>query len=294
MKHTLLRHLAVSTLLLAGLVSRADYLILLEKGDSIVTKSIYTHRTTLSVNHGEIPLGDIVLMERRDMRWTYRSSDGKKIPLPLCKDRTAIFACAYAAKHGADKPLGTFPMLEPAWTTDPLFIASYRTALLDQWIRTDIHGNPLPNDTIRPLESEELSVILRTGDTLIVGKNNFFMKKDTLCWFGGGRLHKDQVLLLRSKKGLQLIQDWNGHIAKFDQPIPDLSPASRGVIYAHTYVTTTASDLPACDLADASVILAADATEDSFILARALNRSSTLSGVNTGLIIAKNMLRLMP
>lgn len=288
--------MVISAFFLSGLASRADYLVVLERGDTIVSKRAYTRSTTLSLSNGQVPLSDILLVEQigHDKRWTFRASDRKKMPLPICKDKVAIFACAYAAKYGADKPLGTFPMLEPAWASDPLFIACYRTALLDQWIRTDVQGGPLPNDTIRSFESEEISVILRTGGTLAIGKNNFFMKGDTLCWFGGGRLHKDQVLLLRSKKGLQVIKDWNNHIQKFRSPIPDLSPASRGVVYAYIHGAVTASDLPASDLADAPVIMAASSTELAFIIAREESGTATLGAARTGLIVAKSMLMLLP
>lgn len=288
------RSLAASAFLLFSLVLQANYLVVLENGDTLSSKKGFKKGDALDLTTGPVPVRDVVFVEHNTERWTYRLSDEQKMPLPFCRDTISAFACAYAVKHGPDKMLGEFPMVDPNWASDPRFIACWRTALLDQWVRTDVQGRPLPHDTVRPFKSEELSVILRNGDTLMVGKNNFFMKGDTLCWFGGGRLHKDQVLLLRSKKGLQIIQDRNDHIAKFEQPIPDLSPASRGVIYGHIYGGTTLSDLPTSDLPDAPAILAASATEAAFVAARMQNRSSTLSGVNVGMSLAKNLFLFVP
>ena len=294
MKSTLLGSLAVPVFLMLSFTLRAEYMVVIETGDTLISKKSMKRGTKLALSDRDVLLNDIVFVVHKEERWTYRSADGQKWLLPVSADKIIAFACAYAAKYGADKALGDFHLVDPAWASDPKFIACYRTALLDQWIRSDIRGRPLKNDTIKSYKSEELSVVLRTGDTLMIGKNSFFMKKDTLCWFGGGRIPENQVLLLRSPKGLQILPEWNDRIVKFEQPIPDLSPASRGVIYAHIFKETKLPDLPASDLADAAVILAAGATEDAFIIARAKNRTSTLSGVAIGVNAAKTLLMLVP
>lgn len=295
MKGLVPRYIALFLLVTARpLLCSADYFVVRESGDTARSNRGSKYGSVFHLKAEDIPVSDIVFVENNGKRWTYRVITEDRLDLPMCRDTIAAFACAYAAKYGATRALGEFPMIKPDWASDPRFIACYRTALLDQWIRTDERGRPLANDTIRPTKDDRLWVIKRNGDTVMVGKNNFFMKGDTLCWFGGGRMHRDDVLLLHSKKGPQFIT-WRGKIAQFDPPIPDLSPASRGVIYGHMYgLGMDASKLSPGDRPDAAAILAACYAEHDFVMARIAKGSSTLSGVAIGATVAKNILMFIP
>jgi len=77
-------------------------------------------------------------------------------------------------------------------------------------------------------------IVKRSGDTLRVEKD-FYPKKDTLCWYGGGRMHRDDVLLVIDRHGQRVFRQRDNQLVELDESVVDRSPCSQAIVLANIH-----------------------------------------------------------
>lgn len=274
----------------------AQYRIVLMSGDTLMSRACSDDGDSLKLKDRHVSKRDVQFVDAYKKRRAYKHEGGKEVIVPIFSDPVLSTATCCAAKYGGSElGLGQFALPDKALLTDQRFIAAFRTALLDQWIQTDIEGRYLKTRVSEEKGATSNIVILRTGDTLDVGKKDFYIKGDTLCWFGGGRTHKDQVLLLYSAKGLRYIRDATSKAIPFHPPICDLSPCYQGVAYAHIYGFNL-GDLKAPPLSgeDLAVFQASCEVEHAFMVERAEQKTESLTGAHVGMGVLRGILFALP
>ena len=92
----------------------------------------------------------------------------------------------------------------------------------------------LANDLSVPLPYNGNMIVKRSGDTLRVEKD-FYPKKDTLCWFGGGRMHRDDVLLVIDRHGQRVFRQRDNQLVELDETVVDRSPCSQAIVLANIH-----------------------------------------------------------
>lgn len=214
---------------------------------------------SLSTDSGRIAKRDVlfVTMDKKD--YVYNSLTGEKTRVKLKESCRACRAGrAYAAKYaGSGLELEGFrPPVPARLLGDTLFIKFFRREMYDRDVPVDADGHlrkaqAEPKDTARA-QKEVLGtarkalldrhvVYLRNGDSLEVNAD-FFPKKDTLCWFGGGRLPKDDVLAFQTGNDQWVLTDKSSSLAKVRPAKNVHEPCAKGELLTLIYDGSKTTD----------------------------------------------------
>jgi hypothetical protein len=237
-------------LLLTSLAAQAQgpYSILLETGDTVVTPTYYTKIDSLGYKGGIVAKKDAVLFWTPRERWTFTYPAGRMVKIRE-KGSSGCVLGRVCAQRFEDYAAEFDSLTIPAtWIGDTALVRCYREALAGKGIPTNESGDRAsgPDDGMMAegegghggtMPGEPRQVILRTGDTLFVTKD-MYSTDTTVCWFGGGRKHRSDVLLWRSERGQFFFPAAEKGKSRLKKPVPDMSPASKGRLYANILFAT--------------------------------------------------------
>jgi hypothetical protein len=228
----------------ATLSTCAQTTITLETGTTAVAWQLREVGDSLATEHGRYAKRDILHLAKGKETYVFNV---KSMGLTLVKFKETCGACRlgriYGAKYaGALLMAADFrPRPNATLLADPLFDRFQQEEQNDReqripevHVRADALSDEQPKKTTSGNLSSSNMVITRAGDTLRVGKD-FFAKGDTLCWFGGGRLHRDEVLLIIDRHGQSVFSGTERRIVELDVPVIDRSTCSMAIILANIY-----------------------------------------------------------
>ncbi len=252
MHHRLL--LTAIAAVLGQFSSRAQYRIILERGDTIPAKEYYTKGDSLGFPGGRVAKKDVLCM-----------TSGKHIyqfPLPgmgltttkleetdpLCR-RAALFGIKYAKAEPGTQVHD--PLLDSLSTEQWMqcFTTYCPVRTVDSGkggaAEVEIVEEAGPLDGVRSdvdITSPTPLIVLRNGDTLTAPKGVTWIK-DQIHFIGGADIPRAEVLMLVDLGGQHVFHERTGQKMKLKPQVRDLTPGALGVIYARIYwdsVNTTA------------------------------------------------------
>lgn len=286
-------------LLYAGLFM-AQTVVTREDGRIWRISTLSEQGDSLSTDSGRIAKRDVlfVTMDKKD--YVYNAVTGEQTRVKLKEScRACRSGRAHAAKYAGSglDPEQFVPPLTPKMLADTLFIRFYRDELDDRGFRTDKQGHlerevitpsiaePEPNQSKAarlPKASPELNTVyLRNGDSLSVN-TQFYVKGDTLCWFGGGRFPKDQVMFVRANGHRMFIPDRGGGMVRMKPEDPYVTACDKGALLGRIY---EGSRKPAAQVRATNSSLLADPAVNAcfnYMEARAEEESRTYVQVGIG------------
>lgn len=211
--------------------AQGPYTALLSNGDTLRGKEYFLKGDTLGFRGGaRVAARDVALFWSPKERWTFTYPAGrmKKVleegSRPCTLGRITALRCA-------DHPIAFDSLpVPPHWRSEPQFLACYLADLKDRGTTAAQNGDR--SAVIVPRADH--MIFLRNGDSLAV-ETTFYSKPDSLCWMGGGRMHKDRVFWVRTKDRLLLMVDRSNSLV----PVPagsDLQSAcGKGKLLTRIY-----------------------------------------------------------
>ena len=222
----------------------AQYTVRLESGDTLSIPSYYIKGDSLGFPAGRVASKEIVYMTIREEVYIFKIPSGAmrrvhiENPHKPCSQGKIHAERLEEAGIEAQRALG----VRLGQLGDPDYALCFKGRLAEQGINID---QTSPSVVVGERDPEPNyptnMVVLRTGDTLEVGRS-FYMTGDSLDWSDDTkRIHKDDVLVLLTKEGQKIIPYKRSVILPLKTQVKQLSPCSFGLIYAHIY---QGSDIP--------------------------------------------------
>ncbi len=232
---------------------QGPYTALLINGDTIRGKEYYTRRDSLGfIGGSKVPLKDVVLFWTPKERWTFTHPEGRRERFhEQLTDPCARATLARLRNSQRLTPFDSLP-IPTAWRSDTLMRGCYETWLMEQPILFDDDEGEVVSEAYRALKQVCLDgsggvaigapslIIFLSGDTLSL-KKEFHHKEGELCWYGGGCISVDTILLLRTVKGQFYYNAVGRRRFQLRQGVPDLSVGSLARIHANRFFSTRLS-----------------------------------------------------
>ncbi|HEY0978928.1 MAG TPA: hypothetical protein VGE21_15770 [Flavobacteriales bacterium] len=221
---------------------QGPYTALLSNGDTLTGKTYYTRGDTFGLpGTAKVLAKDVVLFWTPKERWTFTYPGGRMRKIKQEADDPCSRGSITAIR--CEEHPTTFDSLPvpAAWKQEQGMLDCYRTKLQELNVRVDENGDRRRKAAPVPIILADHLVHLRNGDSLTVG-SAFYTKADSLCWMGGGRMHKDRVLWMRSKDRRMLMVDRNNTLITMPADIAVDSACGKGRILTLIYERSTRSE----------------------------------------------------
>lgn len=230
--------------------AQGPYSVLLVSGDTLTGKEYFIKGDTLGIRGGQrAALKDVVLLWTPKERWTFTYPEGRRERLK--EELTGSCARSSLARlRNSDRltPFDSLP-IPSTWRSDTSLRTCYEGWLMEQPIFFDDEPGAAMTEEYQALRKVTMDesggvaigapseIIFLSGDTLLL-KKEFHEKEGLLCWYGGGCLSVDTILLFRNVKGQFYYNAIGGRRFQLQQGVPDMSVGSLARIHANRFFST--------------------------------------------------------